>query len=97
DAELRRKVCESFAYSMGTFHDQGWFKTTPDGPPLFPLLCFTERFLNTDTSIDELGAVHVPSPQFSYFEYAGGDVEMFFEGDPAAQVETGTLHELDDA
>lgn len=97
DADLRRKVCESFAYSMGNFHDQGWFKTTPDGPPLFPLLCFTERFLDSDTSIEEIGAVYVPSQQFSYFEYAGGNVELVHDGDPNGQIVTGGLRDLDDA
>jgi len=96
DAALRQKVCRSFVFNMGCFHDQGWLKATPDGGPLYPLLCFTERFLNTDTPVEGLGAVYAPPPLFAFHEYAGGSVDAFFEGDPAARVETGNFEGGDD-
>src|SRR5689334_9227568 len=70
DPSLRQKVCESFVFRMGHFHDQGWLKAKAEGEPVYPLLCFTRRFLNTDTPLEQLGTVYTPSPMFSYHEYA---------------------------
>lgn len=99
DTALRQKGCESFVFSMGEFHDfsmgefhdQGWLKSVPEGQPLFPLLCFSARFLDADTPVEELGKVYVPSEMFAYHEYAFGNVEAFHEGAPSAQVETGNF------
>jgi hypothetical protein len=94
DVEVRRKVCESFLFTMGTFHDQGWLKPSADAEPVFPLLCFSERFLKGDTAIGELGQVYAPSTMFSFHEYAFGNAGSFYEGDPNAEVETGSVSEL---
>ncbi|MBT4867368.1 MAG: hypothetical protein HON53_19875 [Planctomycetaceae bacterium] len=91
DADVRRKVCESFLFQMGVFHDQGWLKPSPDGGPVFPLLCFTNRFLNTDTQVDGLGDVYAPSEEFSFHEYAFGNAALLYENDPNAVVETGVF------
>jgi hypothetical protein len=91
DAAVRQRICESFIFSMGNFHDQGWFKPSPDAKPVFPLLCFTETFLNTDTPLESLGQVYAPSPMFAFHEYAFGNIGIYFEGDPGAQVETGNF------
>ena len=92
-AAARRKVCESFLSAMGSLHDQGWFKPAEaaEGEPVYPLLCFSRRFLNADTPVGELGPVYAPSPSFAYHEYALGSVDAFYEGNPAARVETGTF------
>jgi hypothetical protein len=89
DAAVRRNVCESFLFAMGNFHDQGWLKTSADAEPVYPLLCFSKRFLNTDTPVQELGEVFAPSEMFAFHEYAFGNAGLLYEGDPNAQVETG--------
>jgi hypothetical protein len=89
DAAVRRSICESFLFAMGELHDQGWLKPTPDSDKVYPLLCFTKRFLNTDTPITNLGNVFAPSVFFASHEYAHGNVALVYEGDPEAHVETG--------
>ncbi len=91
DATTRQKICESFLFTMGTFHDQGWLKPSADAERVFPLLCFSERFLDADTSVGELGQVYAPSAMFSFHEYAFGSAGLLYEGDPNAEVETGTV------
>lgn len=91
DAAVRQRICETFIFAMGNFHDQGWFKPSRDSRPVYPLLCFTETFLDTDTPLDSLGQVYVPSPMFAYHECAFGNIDIYFEGDPDAQVETGNF------
>jgi len=44
DAGIRQKICESCLFTMGTFHDEGWLKPSAGAEPVFPLLCFSERF-----------------------------------------------------
>ena len=97
DTAVRQKVCESFIFNMGVFHDQGWLKASPKGQALFPLLCFSTRFLDCGTPIEGLGTVYAPSEMFAYHEYALGSVSVFYEGDPAAQVETGSFEGEDSA
>jgi hypothetical protein len=91
DAQVRQKVCETFLFQLGEFHDFGWMKPTADSKPVHPLLCFSEGFLNTDTPVDELGAVYAPSEFFSYHEYAFGNAGLLFDGDPEANVVTGVV------
>lgn len=90
DPTTRQKVCESFLFAMGEFHDQGWLKPTSDAKPVYPLLCFSEQFLNTDSSIAEIGTVYAPSEMFSFHEYAFGNASLLYEGDANANVETGS-------
>jgi len=89
DPAARQKVCESFLFAMGNFHDQGWLKPTADAEPVYPLLCFSKRFLNTHTPAAELGEVYAPSKMFAFHEYALGNAALLYESDPNAQVETG--------
>ncbi len=91
DAAVRQKVCESFLFEMGNLHDQGWLKPSAGAEPAYPLLCFTRRFLNIDTPVGELGEVYAPSEMFSFHEYAFGNAALLYEGDPNAQVETGSF------
>ena len=91
DQAVRQQVCESFVFNMGNFHDQGWFKPSPESEPVYPLLCFSKRFLNTDTPVDQFGPVYAQAQFFAYHEAAFGNVGLFYEGDPAAVVETGSF------
>jgi hypothetical protein len=74
---IRRKICDRFLFAFGNFHDQYWFKT--GGKKFYPLLCFSEKFLDTDTKLVELGNVHVPYNLYSLHDAAAGNVEWFFE------------------
>ena len=91
NADVRQKVCESFLFSMGHFHDRGWLKPSAQATRVYPLLCFSTRFLNADTPVGKLGDVYVPSQMFAFHEYAIGSAALLYEGDPNAQVETGTF------
>jgi hypothetical protein len=91
DPEVRRAICETFLFQMGDFHDQGWLKPSADAKRVYPLLCFSERFLNIDTPVDQLGPVFAPSPMFAFHECALGNVALLYEGDPDAHVETGNF------
>ena len=91
---VRQKIAEAFLFAMGTFHDNGWFKPSADSAPLFPLLCFSERFLGSETPVDELGQVYAPSSLFAFHEYASGNAALLYEGDPNAEVETGEVSDL---
>ncbi len=97
DAAVRQKICASFLFTMGNFHDQCWFKPSADSDPVYPLLCFSKKFLNTDTPIEELGQVYAPSQMFAFHEYAHGNASLLYEGDPAAEVETGLCSDEPDA
>src|SRR5262249_11255438 len=88
-AATRRKVAESVVFALGDFHDSGWMRPAEGAAPVYPLLCFSQRFLNGDTPIANLGTVYAPSPLFAFHEYAFGCVRAFFAKDPAAHVETG--------
>lgn len=90
-AATRRKVTESFLFAVGAFHDTGWLRPTEGADPVYPMLCFVKRFLNVDTPPAALGTIFAPSPEFAFHEYAHGSAAAFFDGDPAAQVETGSF------
>ncbi|MHB1425282.1 MAG: hypothetical protein ACYC3I_19100 [Gemmataceae bacterium] len=89
DAAHRHKICESFLFVIGEFHDQGWFKPSAGADRVYPLLCFSKRFLNTDTPVGELGEIFAPFEMFAFHESAIGNAALLYEGDPNAQVETG--------
>lgn len=93
--DLRKKVAESFLFAMGSFHDQGWFKPTAEAEPVFPLLCFSRKFLNTDTPVGELGEVYAPANMFAFHEYAFASAGLFYDGDPNALIETGNFEDED--
>ncbi len=73
----RRKICESLAFSLGNFNDQCGFRTNEK--KVYPLLCFSETFLNLDTEVGKLGKVFAPSDSFAFHEYATGDIACFFD------------------
>ncbi len=91
--KVRRRICEQFAFGMGNFHDQYWFKV--NGKKVYPLLCFSKKFLNVDTKIDELGTVFAPSSGFAFHEYAFGDAVSYFDENKeiASDIEMGPVGE----
>jgi hypothetical protein len=74
---VRRKICERFFFAFGNFHDQYWFKA--GGQKCFPLLCFSQEFLNTNTKVTELGEVQVPSDGYAMHDASAGNVECYFD------------------
>ena len=88
-AATRRKVADSFLFALGEFHDSGWLRPADGAAPVYPLLCFTERFLNVDTPTAVLGTVYAPSAYFAFHEYAQSCVAACYAGDPAGRVERG--------
>jgi hypothetical protein len=50
--------------AIGNFHDQGWFRPSEGADRVYPLLCFSKRFLDSDLQIGELGEVFAPSESF---------------------------------
>ena len=89
DVEKRKAVCEHVSFGFGNFLDQYWFRV--NGKQYYPLLCFSETFLNTDTDVNDLGTVYAPSPSFAYHEYSGGDVEAHFAKKPDDPLEVGLV------
>jgi hypothetical protein len=96
-AATRRKVAEEFLFELGDFHDTGWLRPAEGAKPVYPILSFSEQFLNLDTPPAALGTVYLPSPGFAFHEYAHGCVGAYYDGDPAARVETGTIDDEPDA
>lgn len=93
DAAVRQRICESFLFAMGNFHDQGWLKPEADSSKLYPLLCFSKLFMDVDDSCEELGEVYAPSASFAFHEYALGTAATYFEEGPNEAVETGFVGE----
>ncbi len=81
DPAIRQTICEEFAFWHGNRHDQMWIKQS-GGERIFPLLCFTKRFLNINTPVDDLGDVYAGARFFSWHEYAIGNVCAHFEQGP---------------
>lgn len=77
DAEVRRKICRDFVFGLGVFHDQHWF--VAGGKTVYPLLCFSQRFLDVDTDAGLLGDVLAPTESFAFHEHACGRVHAYFE------------------
>ncbi|MGC4044170.1 MAG: hypothetical protein QM758_10255 [Armatimonas sp.] len=91
EVKKRRKIVGTFLSQLGQFHDQGWLRSSAGSEQAYPLLCFTKTFLNTETAPEDLGDVLATSSFFSFQEYAASNTEMFFDNDPDAKVETGSV------
>ena len=91
DVALRRKVCEQFTFAMGNLHDQHWFDS--EGQRVHPLLCFSPRFLNTDTDVTQLGDVYAPSDMYAFHEYAFGNNAWYFDeqNEDASEIQHGVF------
>ena len=95
DVALRRNICEQFTFAIGNFHDQYWFDS--DGQRVCPILCFSPRFLNTDTDVTQLGDVYAPSEMFAFHEYAFGNNAWYFDehDEDASEIQHGPFERND--
>ena len=94
EPEKVQQAVNRFMFEFGNFHDQGWLKA--EGERVYPLLCFTRKFLNVNTDVTAIGTVNAPSPGFAYHEHAMGIVKSYFEGNKDLQVETGSFGDAAD-
>jgi hypothetical protein len=74
DADLRQKICSRFAFGMGNFLDQYWMEV--DGKKHYPMVCFSQTFLDTDTPIESIAPLHIRSEDYEF--HAGADDEAIF-------------------
>ena len=89
--DSRRGICSSFLFELGVLHDQGWFQTSAGSAPVYPLLCFSQTFLNTDTPVESIGDVFAAAEFFAYEEYAFGNAASFYDGDAEARINHGCV------
>lgn len=82
DVEQRQEICSRFAFGMGNFLDQYWMEV--DGRKYYPMLCFSEKFLDTDVSIQEIGPVQAPA-DFE-FHAAADDMAIFYFRDQSEKL-----------
>ena len=68
DRESRHSICAEFLFKSGVLYDQQ--SVEAGSLTAYPLLCFSEKFLDVDTDANDLGAVFAPSPSFSFVEHA---------------------------
>ena len=88
--ELRQKICDRYFFAIGNFHDQYWFKF--DDKKIYPMLCFSETFLDTITDETKLGDVYAKSDYFEFHTSSGGTVdEHFDENSELSLVEFGCV------
>jgi hypothetical protein len=90
-AKVRRAICEAYFFDNGVFLDCGWL--TAADTKVFATLCFAERPLDPDEGLGEIETLYVPSEFFSFHEYAGGDVGVYFDEqeESVADIEHGNL------
>ncbi len=89
EPEQVQKAVNRFLFELGNFHDQGWLES--GGERVYPLLCFTRKFLNVDTKINEIGKINAPSAGFAFHEHAMGLVQEYLAGSAKLQVQTGSF------
>lgn len=95
DAQLRQAICSRFAFGMGNFLDQYWMEV--DGRKYYPLLCFSEKFLDVDVAPHEIGPVQAPAG----FEFHDGadDMAIFYfrdQSEKLARARIGTVGDEDE-
>jgi hypothetical protein len=76
DADLRKRICQRFGFGMGNFLDQYWLWI--EDRTYYPLLMFSESFLDVGDPVDELGLVQLRSPDFEFHGVADDTAEEFF-------------------
>lgn len=95
EEKKRRNIVVTFLFELGRFHDEGWLRPSTDAKKAYPLLCFSEKYMNTMTRPEDLGDVLATSSHFSFEEYAISSTEQFYDNDPDAMVETGIVSDDD--
>jgi hypothetical protein len=80
DAEQRQKICSYLAFGLGNFLDQQGIEV--GGQKVYPLLCFSQKFLNIDVAPHDVEPLQLPAKGFE-FHAAAGDVahEFFSQGE----------------
>jgi len=90
DKALRRKIAERYFFAIGNFHDQYWFKA--NGKKYYPMLCFSENFLDTTTDVTKLGTVYAKSDYFEFHQSSGGTADIYFdENQPKESIDYGIV------
>lgn len=77
DAELRQQICSRFGFGFGNFLDQYWFEH--ESKKYYPLIAFTEEFLNTGTPISEVEPLHLKSEDFEFHGAMDEAATVYFE------------------
>lgn len=90
--KARRKICEAYFFEASAFLDSGWLRVG-EGEQLFPTLCFAERPVDPDEGLGDITKLHAPSPSFSFHEYTGGAISVYFDEQSEAvdDIEHGCL------
>jgi hypothetical protein len=90
DADLRRKICETYFFDSGYFFDSCWF--FDQGHRFSPGIYFSQL----DAESKETGTVFLPDPTVGtmFHEYAHGAAAWLYDdhGEDASEIETGDIH-----
>lgn len=78
--QARREICQAYSFEAGAFLDSGWLRVVEgEGVRLYPTLCFAERPVDPHEGLGDITTLHAPSPSFSFHEYAGGAISVYFD------------------
>jgi hypothetical protein len=82
-AEQRQKICSQFMFGVGNFLDQYWMEV--DGEKRYPVLCFTNKFLDIGVPVAEVEPLYLPVKDFE-FHGAASDVTNEYFGTQGEQL-----------
>lgn len=88
DAEARQQICSRFGSGFGNFLDQYWMEI--DGKKCYPLVCFSDQFLNSGTDIQEIAPLYITNKEFE-FHGAADDATIEFFKSHAENLDSGKL------
>ncbi len=88
DVEIRQQICSRFGFGMGNFLDQYWMEI--NGEKCYPLLCFSKQFLDTDSHLEQIAPLYVPSKEFEFHGAADDATKEFFRSH-AENLDSGPL------
>lgn len=78
DPALRKRLCTQYLSGLGKFLDEYWMGV--DEEEFYPLLCFTHRYLDEATSIEEVEPIYAPHG-LPYPQLVQEEIEEFFASD----------------
>lgn len=76
DSAIRQKICGDFIAASAAMLDRGWIRE--DGAVVHPVLCFAKGSAPLG-AITAPASLLLPSQEFSFEEYVGGNLYHFFE------------------
>ena len=76
DAEQRRKICSQFVFGIGNFLDQ--YGMEVEGKKRYPLLCFTDQFLDMGVPLAEIEPLYLPVKDFEFHGAASDVADEYF-------------------